>query len=447
MGLTDYYEHGIARGVVRFARGRPDWDLFGSGWMFQAMGSPDRWTGDGIIARVESARDADLLAARRIPVVDVAGAYTRAGFRQVSNDDRATGTLAGRHLVGLGRRAWAFCGVSRVGWSLARREAFRSAVGAVEGAVEGAGAPRLALFEHSLSWWEKTQHSEALQQWLSRLPRPVALFACNDTVGLKAAASCGRAGLDVPGDIAILGVDDEDILCELSSPPLSSIALDLERIGWKAAEALAAQMEGRGASAPVLVAPREVVERESTRAIATGDDLVDAALAAIHRAPAPGLTVPGVLAAVPCSRRTLEKRFRSSLGRSIHEEIVRRRVEAARRLLRDTTLTIAAVASEAGFANAQRFYAAFRKEHGTTPGAYRRSYRGVEEGERPPYAAARAAGSAEDSGVRNPRAKSQDGSSTISKKATGSARTVPDPPAATSITPNQAARPPKNTRA
>ena len=80
MGLIDNYEHGIARGVVRFARGRPDWDLYGYGWMFQAMGSLDRWDGDGIVARIESARDADLLAARGIPVVDVAGAWTRTGF-------------------------------------------------------------------------------------------------------------------------------------------------------------------------------------------------------------------------------------------------------------------------------------------------------------------------------------------------------------------------------
>jgi len=110
MGLIDHYEHGIARGVVRFARGRPDWDLYGYGWMFQAMGSLERWDGDGIVARIESARDADLLAGRGIPVVDVAGAWRRPGFRQVSNDDTATGRLAGRHLASLGHRHLGFCG-------------------------------------------------------------------------------------------------------------------------------------------------------------------------------------------------------------------------------------------------------------------------------------------------------------------------------------------------
>jgi LacI family transcriptional regulator len=367
MGLIDHYEHGIARGVVRFARGRPDWDLYGYGWMFQAMGSLERWDGDGIIARIESARDADLLAARGIPVVDVAGAWMRPGFRQVSNDDVATGRLAGRHLAGLGRRSFAFCGVSRVGWYHARREAFRQTV-----------APaRLSVFEQPLGWWEKLHRSESFDRWLARLARPAAVFACNDTVGLKAAAACRRLGLAVPSDVAILGVDNEDILCELSVPPLSSIALDLERIGWEAAQALAAFMDGRaGRGAALVVPPREVVERDSTRAITTGDALVDGALRAIHGAASPGLTVSQILLSVHCSRRTLEKRFKSALGRSIHEEVIRRRVETARRLLRDTVFTVAAVAAETGFGNVQRFYAAFRKVQGTTPGAYRRSYRG-----------------------------------------------------------------------
>ena len=97
MGLIDHYEHGIARGVVRFARGRPDWDLYGYGWMFQAMGSLERWDGDGIIARVESAPDAARLERLAVPVVDVAGAWPSPSFWAVSNDDEATGRRAGAH--------------------------------------------------------------------------------------------------------------------------------------------------------------------------------------------------------------------------------------------------------------------------------------------------------------------------------------------------------------
>jgi LacI family transcriptional regulator, galactose operon repressor len=367
MGLIDHFEHGVARGVVRFARGRPDWDLYGYGWMFQSLGSLERWDGDGLVARIESRAHADQLAARGIPVVDVAGAWGSPGFRVVCNDDAATGGLAGRHMRSLGMVAYAFCGVPRVGWSLARREAFKAAV-----------APSaVSVFEQPLTWWESVHESRHFDAWLAGLRKPAALFACNDTAGLKAGAACRRLGLEVPAEVAILGVDNEDILCELSVPPLSSISLDLERIGWEAAEALAAFMDGKpGRRAPILIPPREVVERASTRTRATGDTLVDEALRRIHDA-APGpLTVGAVIRSIPCSRRSMEKRFRAALGRSIHEEIVRRRIDTARRLLRDTALTVAAVAAEAGFANSQRFYAAFRGLQGTTPGAYRRSYRG-----------------------------------------------------------------------
>ncbi len=367
MGLIDHFEHGIARGVVRFARGRPDWDLYGYGWMFQSLGSLERWDGDGLVARIESSRHADQLAARGIPVVDVAGAWGRPAFRQVCNDDAATGALAGRHLKTLGVVACAFCGVGRVGWSQARREGFRSVV-----------APsRVSVFERPLAWWESLRESRRFDEWLRGLRKPVALFACNDTAGLKAGAACRRLGLQVPADVAILGVDNEDILCELSVPPLSSISLDLERIGWEAAEALDGFMAGRQMrSAPILVSPREVVERASTRTITTGDPLVDEAMRLIHGTAAGPRSVGAVVLSVPSSRRTLEKRFRKAVGRSIHQEIIKQRLDAARRLLRDTTLTVAAIAAETGFANAQRFYAAFRGSQGVTPGAYRRSYRG-----------------------------------------------------------------------
>ena len=368
MGLIDHFEHGVARGVVRFARGRPDWDLYGYGWMFQSLGSLERWDGDGFVARIESRKHADQLAARGIPVVDVAGGWGRPGFRQVCNDDAATGALAARHLKSLGISTFAFCGVPRVGWSQARRDAFRAAV-----------APsRVSVFEQPLAWWEGLHESRRLDEWLRGLPKPVALFACNDTTGLRAGAASRRLGLAVPEDVAILGVDNEDILCELSVPPLSSISLDLERIGWEAAETLSGFIEGRpGRPAPILIAPREVVERASTRTLATGDILVDATLRLIHgAAAAERLSVGSVVRHVPGSRRSLEKRFRKALGRSIHQEIIRHRIDSARRLLRDTTLTISAIAGETGFANAQRFYAAFRGAQGVTPGAYRRSYRG-----------------------------------------------------------------------
>jgi LacI family transcriptional regulator len=204
------------------------------------------------------------------------------------------------------------------------------------------------------------------------------------------AAACRRLGIEVPGEMAILGVDNEDILCELSVPPLSSIMLDCERIGFQAATLLAARLDGRadgradgqkesgivGAAGPVLIAPRELVERDSTRMIAHGDPLVEQAMGIIRAECSRHLVVGDLLKEVPASRRSLEMRFRNALGRSIHQEILRVRIDRARELLRETTHTIAVVAADSGFSNTQRFHEAFRRRVGLTPAAYRRSLRG-----------------------------------------------------------------------
>ncbi len=366
MGLTDFYEHGIARGVVRYARGRPDWDLYGFGWMFQSIGSLERWDGDGLVARIESGRDADRLARPGCPL-----STWRA---------RGAGRASARSAMTIRQRARSPAGTFRRSDSNASPSAAlrvsdgRACVVKVSAPCWGRRA--IPVFEESLSWWEKLRHSERLESWIRALPHPVALFACNDTAGLKVAAACRNAGLSVPRDVAILGVDNEDILCELCVPPLSSVMLDCEQIGYRAAELLARMLERSGSpgASPQLIAPREVVERSSTHVLPSADPLVEKAVAFIRSMAGKPLRVAGLLKSIPASRRSLEIRFRRALGRSVHDEIVRVRIERARELLRTTTLTVAAIAASSGFGNPQRFHEAFRRAAGMTPGAYRRSH-------------------------------------------------------------------------
>jgi len=370
MELSDFYEHGIARGVLRFARSRPDWRIFGYGWMFRPLTDLERWRGDGVIARIESAADADRIAALGLSVVDVAGAYLRPGFRQVTNDDFLTGYKAFLHLRSCGFERYAFLGVSGTLWSSAREEGFLRGL-----------AGEAPAFRRPLPWWEgAVEAQEDLAAFLSSLEAPTGLFACNDTAGLRAAELARRLGIAVPESLAILGVDNEDILCELSSPPLSSIMLDCEAIGFRAAQTLAAALEGAaaniGAPGPpdgtrIAIPPREVVERESTMIYACPDALVSKAATFIKTRAHEGIDVGDVLAVLPSSRRALETRFRAAMGRSLHEEIVRVRLTRARRLLRETELTLEEVAAESGFGGLQRFHAAFRAAEGVSPGAWR----------------------------------------------------------------------------
>ena len=145
MGLADTYEHGIARGVVQYAKQRRNWDLYGYGWMFRPFDALGYWRGDGIIARVESARDADRLGRLALPVVDVAGAHSARGFHRVTNDDAATGRKAGAYLASCGFRRFGYCGVADTGWSGLRKKGFHESVAAIR---EG----EIAVFEEDLPW-------------------------------------------------------------------------------------------------------------------------------------------------------------------------------------------------------------------------------------------------------------------------------------------------------
>lgn len=374
MGLADAYEHGIARGIVRYAKSARGWELYGYGWMFRPLDALEHWKGEGIIARVESRSDAVRLADLEIPVVDVAGAYPWPSFHLAANDDEATGRRAGDYLSACGFQRFAFCGVEGTGWSNGRRLGFARAVRAV--------CPRVPVFEETLGWWESLQESGRLRDWISRLERPIGVFACNDTAGLKLAEVCRSLSVPVPDSVAILGVDNEDILCEMASPSLSSIDLDCQTIGFRAAALLDKLVAGSrpGSRMPrrvILVPPKEVVERESTQVFSCGDPLVEHAVRAIRFGAARATTAAEILAGLPASRRSVEIRFRRATGRSIRQEIVRVRLARAMALLRSTTLTIAAVASQCGFASAQRFHEAFRADEGIPPGAFRKLHAGA----------------------------------------------------------------------
>jgi LacI family transcriptional regulator len=398
MELSDFYEHGIARGVVRYAKAKPDWRIYGYGWMFRPLPDIARWKGDGVIARVEDSGTADRLAALGAPVVDVAGAYARPNFTSVTNDDRLTGERAASHLLACGFRRFAFLGVAGTRWSEERRAGFEAALEDQRRALEDQRralqdrerrlARRPPAFERSLAWWErgigaKSANTGALASFLSGLERPAAIFACNDTTGLRATELAGRLGIAVPESLAILGVDNEDILCELSSPSLSSIQLDCEAIGFRAAGVLDAMLGGahraagarRNAAALgslVTLPPKEVIERESTRVFDCEDKLVAAAVGFIRTHAHEGIDVSDVLAVAAASRRSLEQRFRAAMGRSLHDEILAAKLRRAKLLLRETSHTLDHVAEESGFGALQRFHAAFKKAEGLTPGEWRR---------------------------------------------------------------------------
>jgi LacI family transcriptional regulator len=222
--------------------------------------------------------------------------------------------------------------------------------------------------------WEPSQ--ERLKRWIASLPRPLGLVAANDLHGLRALDACRRAGLAVPEVVAVVGADDDAEVCELSDPPLSSVTFHPERVGYEAAALLERLMGGRAAPAePLLVPPLGVSARQSSDILAIDDPDVAKAIHHIRRHAFEGITVEDVLREVPLSRRALEHRFRRRLGRTPKEEIQRLRFEQAKSLLATTDLPVARISDRLGFHQPAYLSAAFQREAGTSPSAYRRNHR------------------------------------------------------------------------
>jgi len=219
--------------------------------------------------------------------------------------------------------------------------------------------------------WEKQE--DALAAWLLDLPKPAGVMVASDQLGPQLLEACRRAGIEVPYELAVVGVDNDETLCEVCNPPLSSVNAGHQVLGYQAAALLDRLMKGgRAPSEPLYVQPQGVVTRKSTDVLATADRQVAAALRFIREYACQGLTAVDVVAHVPVSRSVLQRRFRKELGRSIQEEIVHTRLKRARQLLAETDLPLIEVAERTGFKHQEYLGAIFKAKTGTTPAQYRR---------------------------------------------------------------------------
>jgi LacI family transcriptional regulator len=371
IGTSGAYARGLLRGIARFNREGGNWLTYHWPHGLHTSVPPwlRRWPGDGIIARVGTRRLANGLARLGVPIVNLRSAILDLPLPRVGPDNTAVAQLAAEHLLALGLTDFAFCNTPR-GFHLghdARADAFVAAVTAAGyrcDVYHAQAAPGQA---------SSAQETRQLIRWLSGLPKPVGVMACNDEVGVTVLGACREAEFDVPGEIAVLGVDNDEALCDLSLPPLTSIDANAEHVGYEAALLLSRMMNGEAhPTAPIYVLPRGVVSRPSTDALFSGDAEVDRALAFIRENAPRRLLVSHVAAHVSLSRASLEPRFRKALGRTIHEEIQRVRLNRAKALLAGSTLPIKQVAAAAGFAGVPYLNRVFRRATGETPARYRR---------------------------------------------------------------------------
>jgi LacI family transcriptional regulator len=368
------YCRGVLRGIKQYAEAKPEWILMPVVPEPGAIRALARLGPEGLIAY--GFREAIVGAVSRFgkPWVNVSGVLPDRGVPRVGTDDVRVGELAARHLLDCGLRHLAFIGHDRHAGSSLRERGFREEVGRA-GLESGVFREREGgRFDSRVDRWASNR---GLSRWMLGLPRPAGVATYYDPTGVQLSEACRESGLHVPDDLAIVGVGDDDLICDLARPSLSSVALPTGQIGFEAAALLDRLLEGgQPPDGPILLPPVGVVARRSSDVLAIADPDVATAVRLIREHAHEPIRVDDVLLALPISRRALERKFRAVLDRGVSEEIRRVHLDLARNLLAGTDLAMPALAARAGFSNARHLSVAFRQETGLTPTAYRRQFRG-----------------------------------------------------------------------
>jgi len=356
----------ILRGIAGFAHEEGTWELsHGARGLEEAY--PDWlrcWRGDGVIARIQHPSMADRLRDLKIPVVDVLG-VCETEFPLVHVDDERIGRLAARHLREREFPHFAFFGMGRENWSVRRGRAFEESSG-----TPGTSFHRLELPRDGSEGG--TVPLPEVCAWLRGLPKPVGILVCSDQRGLLLLEACRAEGLHVPDEIAVVGVDNDLVLCEISAPPLTSIRGGHGRVGREAARLLQRLMEGETPpDGPVLVPPRGIVLRESSDANAVADPAVARGIRFLRDHLAEPVTNETVARSAGLSRTMFQQRFRAATGLTIHEFLVRLRVAKAVSLIRHSDLTFGEIAARTGFQHPEYLGHVVKKRLGATPKALR----------------------------------------------------------------------------
>jgi LacI family transcriptional regulator len=363
------YRREMIRGVSAYAGSHTRWRLRIDP---TPPGRAKTTRSDGVIVSAGSRKNLDRLRPASGRIVHVCEALEGPPVPTVLPDDEAVGRLAAKHFLDQGFRRFAFYSAypATYSWVAPRRRGFTEALKAAGFDCETFRPPRGAAGRRREGGFES-----ALRKWLSGLAKPIALFAANDLSAHQVAEACLDLGLSVPEEVAILGVDNDVLLCESATPPLSSVDPGFQRVGFEAARLMDRLLAGEAApEEPIVLEPVGIVTRRSSEAIPIEDRGFVRALVLLRQRACEPVSVDMVVREARISRRRLEQRCREVLGRTPHDEIVRVQMEKAQRLLAESRMKVDQVGRQCGYAYAQNFCATFRKKMGMTPASYRRKF-------------------------------------------------------------------------
>jgi LacI family transcriptional regulator len=366
LGTEGEWSRGILRGFMTVAR-ELDWTILhyhpSSRLSWQSSGQAP----DAAVVGHEHSPDGSEWLLAPTALISVTVDRTADGIASVCPDEERVGALAAEHLLAAGLRYVSTFRWDESAFAVAREQAFldRARAAGVE-VCPGWGGPNFTPLE-------REESPERIISWLCGLPKPCGIFTCTDGWARPVARYADEAGLRIPEDLALIGAGNDVLECELISPSLSSVMIPWQELGRNAATLVRAALAKRSiAGRRSLVSPIGVTTRRSSDVLAVDDSLVADAIRWIRAQATRRMSVPMVARAVGSGRQRLERRFRRALGRTVQEEIRRARVELAKQLLSGPQVSLAEIARQSGFTSASLLNAAFQRELGSSPGAYRR---------------------------------------------------------------------------
>jgi len=362
----------MLRGIAKYCSHKGPWSIYHEPRSLYDR-PPDwlaRWKGHGIIARIQTPQMAAAIRRSGVPCIDVLGAVEGSKIPLVHVDNRSLVRMAADHLIEKGYRRFAFCGLPDQNWSRQRAEHFEKYM--MEKGFPVQCHDHISARRDAAVSWEKAQNQ--LAAWLRRLEKPVGILVCSDQIGTSVMDAGQRAGIHIPDEAGIIGIDNDEPLCMVCDPPMTSIDAAHQEVGYRAAMELHRII--RGGKIPtesITIKPAGVCERRSTDALTLNDTNLVRALRYIADYACKGITVDDVAVNAGLSRSVLQRRFKKQLGRTVHEELLRTRIRKAEELLASSELPLAEIADAAGFNYQEYMGVVFIKKHGITPAAYRRS--------------------------------------------------------------------------
>jgi LacI family transcriptional regulator, galactose operon repressor len=369
------YGRGTLSGVAKYVREHGHWSVLLQEHRFcdDLPAWLENWKGDGIITRVENRNMANVIRRLGVPAVYLREVPAALKIPSVLTDNAAVSRMAFEHLQERNFRHFAFCGYNGADYSDERRDSFVQCATKAGLLCHVFAGKKLARAASTAKYEEEGMRDEGdVANWIRELPKPVGLMACNDMRGQQILNACRAVDVTVPDEVAVIGVDNEEVLCDLSDPPLSSVMPQAERIGYKAAALLDGMMNGKKLLPHrYFIEPKGVVTRHSTEVLAIEDRQIATAARFIREHTSNGIDVGDVVRLLGWSRSTLERRYQKMTGHSPKHDILRFRLNRAKQLLAETEFSLADIAAKIGFTHTEHFSRIFKKKVGLTPAQFR----------------------------------------------------------------------------